>query len=66
VEVISLRLLGIREFESTGSLAVCGKTIVARWKFNGPHILGNRRTARRMLKKAGFPPNPGDYFTLPP
>jgi len=37
-EVVSLWLLYIREFESTGSLADCGKTIVARWKFNGPHI----------------------------
>ena len=59
-EAVSLWLLDIREFEFTGSLAVCGKIIVARWKFNGPHISGNRRTARRMLKKAGLlPPNPG-------
>ena len=29
-EAVSLWLLGIREFESTGSLAGCGKTIVAR------------------------------------
>ena len=38
VKVVSLWLLDIREFESTGSLTGCGKTIVARWKFNGPHI----------------------------
>ena len=29
-EAVSLWLLDIREFESTGSLAGCGKTIVAR------------------------------------
>ena len=29
-EAVSLWLLDIREFESTGSLADCGKTIVAR------------------------------------
>ena len=34
------------------SLAGCGKTIVARWKFNGPHVWDNRITPRRMLKKA--------------
>jgi hypothetical protein len=38
VKAVSFWLLDIGEFESTGSLAGCGKTIVARWKFNGPHI----------------------------
>jgi hypothetical protein len=33
-------------------LAGCGKTIVARWKFNRLHVYGNRRMPRRMLKKA--------------
>ena len=33
-------------------LGVCGKTIIARWKFKGPHISDIRRIARRMLKMA--------------
>jgi len=33
-------------------VAGCGKTIVARWKFNGSHVEDNRRTPRRMLKRA--------------
>lgn len=37
-EAVSLWLFDIREFESTGSLAGCEKTIVARWKLNAPHI----------------------------
>jgi hypothetical protein len=32
-------------------LAGCGNTIVARWKFNGPHVWGTGRIPGRMLKK---------------
>ena len=29
----------------------CGKTIVARWKLNGPRVQGNGKTSSRMLKR---------------
>jgi hypothetical protein len=51
VKAVSFWLLDIGEFEPTGSLAGCGKTIVARWKFNGPQDAQKDQTSH--------PPNPG-------
>ena len=46
--------------------AAYGKTIVAQWKFNSPHIKNIRRTARRMLKKADFSPTQPWRLLHPP
>jgi hypothetical protein len=40
-------------------LAGFGKTIVAQWKFNGPHVSNNRRPARR--GRAG---ERSDFFSI--
>ena len=50
------------------SLAGCGKTIEARWEFNGPRACGNEKMPLRMLKRAvqqGRSKRSGESYFVP-